>query len=718
MKKKPLISLLLCLLCLAATSCGNGQGGAVTTDNGDTEMTTEITTAPDAPSLPPYIDIDVSEDATVRNGQYANDNYGKEATIEIKGTNDDYGRKAYLKFSLKDIEHKDPLTVTLELASCSGQSVEKKITLVVRATDAESWTESTITYANRPRSIKKLASIQIYAKQTCSVDVTEYVKEALAEGKTEIAFMLDGESSDGLKLGFNSKESSASPPRLRFAYTDMSKYYGRAVDLPTSKRYGDGNDPFEWADKLVNEYFESYEKVQYPAPNMTNDPAEYTASLQARDDVNSDYKTYKVRTMDTLKGYADTAAVLDKYGGNTAMKLTATGFFHTEKVGERWYLVTPEGNAYFDTAMANVTGSNASTGAKNAFAKKYGDTTVWAEKTMELLKENGFYSMGGWSKYDQLNAGSEKINYSEIIYFMSTYGEAYKLTADSAGHDTFINNNTIPVFDPDFVTVSRRLAKSAAEDLADDPNFIGYMSDNELPCDKKMLDNYLTLDWSNLYNSFSYATAWVWLEKATGKAEPTLADVTDELREQFREFVYDRYFKVVSEALEEYDPNHMYLGCRFMKEANLSEGIFRAAGRYCDAISINYYLDLDPDNKLIDQWASAAGKPFIITEVYTKGEDSGLPNTAGAGKVVRTQKDRGIFYQNFMLKMLESKYCVGVHWFKYRDNDPQNKNAEASNTDANKGIVGVDYEPYTDLLDKMKEINDQVYGLIEHFDKR
>ncbi|MBQ2733781.1 MAG: DNRLRE domain-containing protein [Clostridia bacterium] len=712
MMKRFLTAVLLCAAICGITACTPDTDPS----EGETNMTDEVTEAPKSENAPPaYIDIEVSEDCTVRGGKYSNDNYGKEATVDIKGTSDDYARKAYLKFSLKELEFADPLSVTLELASCSGQTVEKKITLIVRAVDAESWSESTLTFANRPRSIKKLSEIQMYAKQTCSVDVTEYVKEAIAEGKTEIAFMLDGSSSEGWKLSFNSKESSASSPRLRFAYTDMSLYYGRAVKLPTSQRYGAGNDPFEWADKLVNEYFASRKTEKYDTEEIKNDPSEYTVSVQARDDVNSSYKAYKLRTLDTLKGFTATAHTLDKYGGSTALKLTKTGFFHTERVGERWYLVTPEGNAYFDAAVANVTASNASEGAKTAFKELYGTEQVWAKKTVELLKDNGFYSMGGWSKPHEINTGGSGLNYSEIIYFMSSYGEAYKLTADSAGHDTFINNNTIPVFDPDFVTVADRLAKAAAKDYGDDPYLIGYMSDNELPCDKKMLDNYLTLDWSNVYNSFSYAAAWVWLEKATGKENPSLADVNDTLRDEFREFVYDRYFKVVSEALKEHDPNHLYLGCRFMKEANLSEGIFRAAGRYCDAISVNYYLDLDPSGELIAQWISASGKPFVITEVYTKADDSGLPNTAGAGKIVKTQADRGIFYQNFMLKMLESKYCVGVHWFKYRDNDPQNKNAEASNTDANKGIVGVDYSPYTDLLEAMKEINNSIYSIIDHF---
>lgn len=53
------------------------------------------------------------------------------------------------------------------------------------------------------------------------------------------------------------------------------------------------------------------------------------------------------------------------------------------------------------------------------------------------------------------------------------------------------------------------------------------------------------------------------------------------------------------------------------------------------------------------------GKPFLITEWYVKGEDSGLPNATGAGWNVPTQDDRGIFYENFCLQLLLQPYSVG-----------------------------------------------------------
>jgi hypothetical protein len=70
-----------------------------------------------------------------------------------------------------------------------------------------------------------------------------------------------------------------------------------------------------------------------------------------------------------------------------------------------------------------------------------------------------------------------------------------------------------------------------------------------------------------------------------------------------------------------------------------------------------------------------------------------------------------------VLGLLESRVCVGWHWFRYADNDPEERGAVASNLDSNKGIVTNRYEPYRELLDAMSELNHRTFGLIHHFDR-
>jgi hypothetical protein len=145
--------------------------------------------------------------------------------------------------------------------------------------------------------------------------------------------------------------------------------------------------------------------------------------------------------------------------------------------------------------------------------------------------------------------------------------------------------------------------------------------------------------------------------------------------------------------------------------------VFKAAGKYVDVMAVNYYRVWTPSQEKLAMWSQEAGRPILITEWYVKGVDSGLPNNSGAGWIVRSQRDRGLFYQNFTLGLLESKVCVGWHWFKYTDNDPDEPGTEPSNRDSNKGIVTSRYEEYPALLNEMKSLNARVYSLADYFDR-
>jgi hypothetical protein len=229
-----------------------------------------------------------------------------------------------------------------------------------------------------------------------------------------------------------------------------------------------------------------------------------------------------------------------------------------------------------------------------------------------------------------------------------------------------------------------------------------------MPFRFKSLDNYLSLP----ENDPGYKAAKKWIEDNSLTKE-TIKDIH---REEFMALVAEKYFSSVSKALKKYDPNHMYIGARFYSSEKNYPGFMKAAGKYLDIISNNYYNKWTPDSTDMVNWTKWSGRPFIITEYYTKGEDSGMPNQSGAGWIVKTQRDRGLFYQNYNLALLESGNCVGWHYFKYQDNDPTAKGVDPSNTDSNKGIVNNNYEVWTPMMELMKELNTRVYSIIEYFD--
>ena len=127
-----------------------------------------------------------------------------------------------------------------------------------------------------------------------------------------------------------------------------------------------------------------------------------------------------------------------------------------------------------------------------------------------------------------------------------------------------------------------------------------------------------------------------------------------------------------------------------------------------------------------------------------------LTNNRGAGKRVRSQDDRGVYYETFALKMLESGFCVGWSWYRYQDNDMplfyddkgnllyfndwdtyedwdinpnltlihKGENTDQSNLDANKGIVNNAMEEYTEFTSHISNIANNLYALADHFDER
>jgi hypothetical protein len=425
------------------------------------------------------------------------------------------------------------------------------------------------------------------------------------------------------------------------------------------------------------------------------------------------YEPFRTRTVELLNGYKPPKKpeTLSKYGGWLDQKVSSTGFFRTEKIGNRWWCVDPEGYLYFNIALNSIS-MGGSERNKQALKDKFNTPENWISETIRMLQENGFNCAGSWSDYKSIieaNKKSEKpIAYTINWNFMSSYGKERGGTFQQPGH-TGYPGDAIFVFDPEWEAFCDKHAQKASE-YKDDPNLFGYFSDNEMPFRFKSLDNYLSLPAKDPGN----IAALKWLKDQGITKE----QITDRHREAFMAVVADRYFSVVSSALKKYDPNHMYIGARFYSSEKNYPQFMETAGRYLDIISNNYYGKWTPDSTDMANWTSWSGKPFLITEYYTKGEDSGMPNQSGAGWIVKTQRDRGLFYQNYNLALLESKNCVGWHYFKYQDNDPTATGVDPSNTDSNKGIVNNYYEEWTPMVELMKELNTQVYSIIDYFDKK
>ena len=360
----------------------------------------------------------------------------------------------------------------------------------------------------------------------------------------------------------------------------------------------------------------------------------------------TEYKPYATRTVALLPGFDANPAqptALSGFGGLSTVTLEATGYYHVQKVEGRWWAVDPSGHPFIHMAVNSINTGDSERNQK-ALEKKFGNEQTWMQETVRMLRAYGFNGAGSWSDANAIREAnaqtSQPLAYTVNLNFMSAYADERGGTWQVPGHKAY-PNDAIFVFDPAFKTFCDEHARQVIQ-YKDDPNLFGYFSDNEMPFKKEVLIGYLTLE--NKEDA-GYLAARAWL-KERGVEEKA---ITEEVKDAFRAYVGEQYFSVVRSAIKKYDPNHMYLGPRFYSGEKHNKTFMQSAGKYLDVVSCNYYNHWTPDSLHMAEWTRWTNKPFIVTEYYTKGEDSGLSNQSGAGWIVKTQQDRGLFYQNFCL---------------------------------------------------------------------
>ena len=422
--------------------------------------------------------------------------------------------------------------------------------------------------------------------------------------------------------------------------------------------------------------------------------------------VYSPWKAYQSLTVDRLPGFKPRPAPkLSKYGGDLGRTWKATGFIRVQQDKGRWWVVDPQGHPYLTVAMNSVRPAPSAT-SKAAFAAAFPTKQAWLTKTQALLLSNGFNGAGAWSEIPDIQVynrtAARPITYETMFNFLTVFD---KQQTKARPASELVPKPAL-VFEPEWAAFCETHAREA-EATRRDANVMGNFSDNEIAFLPKLLPQILAL---RDPSQPAYVAALAWLKEQKVDS----AHLTNDQKDAFVGYVAGKYYQAVGPALKKHDPNHLYLGTRLHSSAKFNRYIFAAAEPYVDLVSINFYGYWQPTPGMMANWASYTKKPFFITEFYTKSEESGLSNIAGAGWLVRKETDRGIFYENFGLSLLQAKYCVGWQWFRYQDNDASEPGTDQPDMGSNKGIVDTKYT----LLRAMKKLNGNVFGLIDFFDRK
>lgn len=424
------------------------------------------------------------------------------------------------------------------------------------------------------------------------------------------------------------------------------------------------------------------------------------------------WQTSSVQTLERLEGFTlrSEAPILSRFGGDAAgERREATGFFRTEKHNGRWWTIDPEGYPYIHMGLTSIRPTRHQS-SRPYHRDLFGSDKTWAQETVDVMRDLGFNEIGRWGRIELLNAVENRLPYTTSLTFMGAFGRELGITTPSYGHLRY-PSNIIPVFHPQFESFAFEYARDNLAGLETDAWLVGHFTDNELPVPRDLLTKTLGTDPEHVALGPNVVAAWEWFWEKRGPGA-SAAEVTAEDNIEWLAHVMDRYYEVTSAALRKYGPRHMNLGSRLHGAGAHLEQVVAAAGRHLDIVSINYYNSWEPARVHLERWTTHSAAPILISEFYVKGEDAaeefGLRNELGAGWVVRTQKDRGLWYQNFTLGLLRSPHVVGWQYFKYAD--------EAD--DSNKGILNPRYERYVGLTEAMEMLHRNAYALVDYFDAR
>ena len=341
----------------------------------------------------------------------------------------------------------------------------------------------------------------------------------------------------------------------------------------------------------------------------------------------------------------------DRFGGWTGRKFEATGYFRVER-DERWWLVTPEGNAFLSFGINHL--------YPDLFAQEY-NKEAWKARLgigelngprfrpalrewfLRTCREYGFNSVGVHNSLPVVNAPQPSMPYLQPIRFV-----------DIPHWKTDIpDDNFLDVFDGEFAHRCDRLASEFAAPARDDPFLLGYaMTDcpllTEEDCRERpdviggarresrigwprrlrnlgpqapgkvayvetMRDTYrgvihdFNATYGTRFDSFGALAA------ATGWRPSTDLSNANELRDNvaFLQRVVTQYYRTALEAIRRYDPNHMFIGDKLNANTDALDTVLPVTSRFTDIVFYQMYARYEVQEPGLDRWSKLVDKPLM-----------------------------------------------------------------------------------------------------------
>lgn len=405
-------------------------------------------------------------------------------------------------------------------------------------------------------------------------------------------------------------------------------------------------------------------------------------------------------------------------GGNRNVKRRASGYFRTEQIDGRWYLVDPHGHPFYSTGMdlVNLTqgsfatrvtgreflyeqlpppgpawltpGRDVSFHLNNVIARHGADwQKLWGEHIVRRLKNWGFNTIANWP--DQELARSSGMPFVLPLSGWTTK-KVFPFPWDFPD-----------VFSAEFESNVDQAARRQCAPLKDDPNLIGWFLGNEPHWAREFGS---LKPWADMLLEDPEESATKSELKRMLAADPANAEKIK------RDFVFTcgrRYFETIARAVRRHDPNHLVLGIRY---AGVPHDEWVKMSAVFDVFSINIYTDLfAPDHAKLDHFAKVSGRPIMIGEFTACAPGRGLQGLFYWVHKVKDQMERGKAYRYYAENAAAHPAMLGAHWFQLVDDLPTGRPSDQERL--NYGFLNVLDLPYAELTEAARRTHRRIYEI-------
>ena len=443
------------------------------------------------------------------------------------------------------------------------------------------------------------------------------------------------------------------------------------------------------------------------------------------------------------------ASDLDRFGGWKGKSFESTGFFRVEK-DDRWWLVTPEGNAFLSWGINHL--------YPDLWKQEY-NREAWKKKLglqnlngpafnaalrswfMGICDRFGFNTVGVHNSLDILNRPQPDVAYMQPIHFVDL----------PHWKPDIPDSNFMDVFSPEFEQHCDVLAKEIAFPIKDDPFLLGYsMTDCTLFTEEDLRERpdviggkrrKSRIGWPrrlrnmgsnapgkkayigtmrDLYRdsigefNATYGTefdSFDALAAAENWRPQTQLSNANETRDniEFLQRCVGKYYQTARDAIRRYDTNHMFVGDKINANTDSLDTVLPITSRYTDLVFYQMYARYEVQKPGLDRWSKLTDKPFINGDsAFTMTTDI-MPRPYGP--VADNMKQRAEWTAEFFQRAFARPDFVGWHYCGLIDVPilvPRKADRQHS------GLLDGYGEPYPQLEKVLRKCAEDLYNIATH----